>query len=185
MIRKIIYSFINYLFINFVYFVSSFKLLTTPFFIDKGLSFYLKSGVLHLSSFRARRYFYIYLDGGELTISSGVFFNQNCSINCQRKIYIGRNSLFGENVKIYDHDHVFSSSRGVSKNEFITSDVNIGENCWIGSNTVILKGVNICNNVLIGANSIVNKDIKEPGKYIWNGKVLVKIHDKRSSCPVI
>lgn len=119
-----------------------------------------------------------------MIISDGVFFNQNCSINCQEKIFIEENTLFGENIKIYDHDHVFSLSKGVSKHEFITGEIHIGKNCWIGSNTVILKDVDICDNVLIGANAIVNRNITESGRYVWNGKTLLRIQDKCSNSTV-
>ncbi|MCV5991015.1 hypothetical protein OFO94_33660, partial [Escherichia coli] len=63
----------------------------------------------------------------------------------------------------------------VSKNEFITSPVKIGSNCWIGTNTIILKGVSITDNVIIGANSLVNKSISEAGVYVSKNGVLTKI----------
>ena len=51
----------------------------------------------------------IVLDGsGTLIIHENVFFNNYCSVNCLGRIEIGENSIFGEGVRIYDHNHDFS-----------------------------------------------------------------------------
>ncbi|MGZ0444451.1 DapH/DapD/GlmU-related protein [Citrobacter freundii] len=91
------------------------------------------------------------------------------------RIEVKENTIFGEGVKVYDHDHVINNYFRVSKNEFITSPIIIGSNCWIGSNVVILKGVNIVDNVIIGANSLVNKSISVSGIYVNKNGTLTKI----------
>ena len=45
---------------------------------------------------------------GSLVVGDGTFFNNGCSLNCMKRIEIGRNCLFGENVTVYDHNHRFS-----------------------------------------------------------------------------
>lgn len=107
---------------------------------------------------------------GVLKIGEGVFFNNYCSINCHDSITIGDNVLCGEGVKIYDHDHVFSASSGVSKKEFSTSKVIIGNNVWLCSNVIILKGVIIGDNAVVAAGSVVRKDIPASCVYV-NGNV--------------
>jgi acetyltransferase-like isoleucine patch superfamily enzyme len=96
-----------------------------------------------------------------LIIRQNVFFNNFCSINCLEKIEIGENSIFGEGVKIYDHNHLYDqeNSLSIKRGEFTTAPVNIGQNCWIGSNVTILKGVTIGNNVIVGANCLIYKSI--------------------------
>lgn len=42
---------------------------------------------------------------------------------------------------------------------FKVGKVNIGNNCWIGSNVIILNGVRIGNNCVIGAGCIIDRDI--------------------------
>ncbi len=96
--------------------------------------------------------------GAELTIGNKVFFNNNCSINCLDYIEIGENTLFGENVKMYDHNHQYDENQVFHK-EFTKSSIKIGTNCWLGSNSVILKGVTIGDNVIIGAGCIIHKDV--------------------------
>lgn len=99
--------------------------------------------------------------GAELIINKNVFFNNYCSINCLDKIIIGDNTLFGEGVKLYDHNHTYSVSPNVTveRNNFKTGAITIGSNCWIGSNVTILKGVTIGNNVIIGANNLIHKSV--------------------------
>jgi acetyltransferase-like isoleucine patch superfamily enzyme len=95
-----------------------------------------------------------------LIIKKGVFFNNYCSINCLHKIKIGENSIFGEGVKMYDHNHKYTTLPfHVEKGEFTTAPISIGKNCWVGSNVTILKGVTIGDNVIIGANCLIHKSI--------------------------
>ncbi|MFV0226156.1 acyltransferase [Empedobacter falsenii] len=93
-----------------------------------------------------------------LTIGDNVFLNNGCSINCLESVIIGENTLFGENVKLYDHNHRYDTSQVYHK-EFTTDSIKIGKNCWLGSNVVILKGVTIGDNVIIGAGCVIHKDV--------------------------
>ena len=98
---------------------------------------------------------------GSVVISNGVFFNHDCSINCNgSSIYIGEGSIFGENVKIYDHNHCFRNIYiPIKEQGYTVAPVSIGKHCWIASNVIILKGVKIGDNVTIGAGCIIYKDI--------------------------
>lgn len=99
------------------------------------------------------------LCGGKISIGNNVFFNNFVSLNCMQDISIGDDCLFGENVKIYDHDHIFNQKTLIRNQGFKTKKISIGRNVWIGSNSVILKGVQIGDNVVIGAGTIVREDI--------------------------
>ncbi|MGI4885370.1 MAG: acyltransferase [Janthinobacterium lividum] len=97
---------------------------------------------------------------GLLTIGEGNFFNNGCSVTCINEIIIGDNNLFGENIKIYDHNHIFSNiEESIREQGFTKGSVVIGNNCWIGSNCVILNNVAIGDNVIIGANNLIYKSI--------------------------
>lgn len=97
---------------------------------------------------------------GKLKIHDNVFFNRACSINCMNSIEIGNNCIFGEGVKMYDHNHNFKDSRILIKDQgYSVAPIVIGENCWVGSSVTILKGVNIGSNVVIGANCLISEDI--------------------------
>ena len=97
---------------------------------------------------------------GRLSIGNNCFFNHNCSISCLGKICIGNDCIFGEGVKIYDHDHSFKIGKAIFRNQgYELGNIDIGNNCWIGSDVLILSGVAIGDNVVIAAGSIVTKSI--------------------------
>jgi acetyltransferase-like isoleucine patch superfamily enzyme len=123
-----------------------------------------------------RRYCNVIVEeNAELFIEENVFFNNYCSINCQKKISIGFNTIIGEGVKIYDHNHKYTviPKFEISKDQFTTAEINIGDNCWIGSNVVILKGVTIGDNVIIGANCLIYKSIPDNSIVRSKSEVLV------------
>jgi acetyltransferase-like isoleucine patch superfamily enzyme len=99
-------------------------------------------------------------NNGKIQIKDSVYFNRNCSLNCLLAVDIDSYCLFGENVKIYDHNHNFNDQEKLIKEQgYSKARIKIGKNCWIGSNTIILKGVTIGDNVVIGANNLIVKDI--------------------------
>ncbi|WP_203619580.1 acyltransferase [Apilactobacillus nanyangensis] len=97
-----------------------------------------------------------------VTIGDNCFFNNYCSINAKNNIEIGNNTIFGEGVKVYDHNHRFNNKNDpIYKQGFSEGSVIIGKNCWIGSNVVILKNSKIGNNVVIGAGTIISEDVPD------------------------
>lgn len=105
---------------------------------------------------------FLIFPNARLVIQKNVFFNNCCSVNCLGDIEIGENTLFGEGVKIYDHNHLHAYINGnltVEKAEFKIGSVKIGKNCWIASNVTILNNVEIGDNVIIGANCLIYKSI--------------------------
>lgn len=47
-------------------------------------------------------------DKGKVIIGDDCFFNNDCSLNALNSITIGDNTIFGECVKVYDHNHRFN-----------------------------------------------------------------------------
>ncbi len=95
---------------------------------------------------------------GKLVIGDNSFFNNSCSINCMNKITIGNSNLFGENVKIYDHDHIINTIN--RSHNFNFGEVQIGNDNWIGSDSIILRKANIGNRNVISCCSIINDTIE-------------------------
>lgn len=121
-------------------------------------------------------------DGAFVTIGDGCFFNNYCSINAKEGINIGNNCLFGENVKIYDHNHVFKYKNELIKQQgFKSKKIEIGSNCWFGSNAIILKGVNIGNNCVIQANSIVNYEVESNTIIIKGNKTKIEMVERNEN----
>lgn len=96
-----------------------------------------------------------------INIGNDCFFNNDCSINSNCLVKIGEGTLFGENVKIYDHNHRFNQHIEIKQQGFSNGSIIIGKNCWIGSNVTILKDTVIGDNSVIGAGSVISGNIPE------------------------
>ena len=83
-----------------------------------------------------------------LVIGDNCFFNVDCSIACLGKITIGKNNAFGENVTIYDHNHIFNKKE-MNQKVFSVGEVEIGDDNWICSK------VNICANSKVGNHCVI------------------------------
>ncbi|WP_308547445.1 acyltransferase [uncultured Selenomonas sp.] len=133
--------------------------------IKFGSKLYFRSGFTCKSS------------GGIITIGKHCFFNRNCSIVGMENIIIGDDCLFGENVKIYDHNHVFNKKGLMRNHGFKTKKVSIGSNCWIANNALILAGAKIGNNCVIGAGCVIDYEI--PDNMIVRAEQKQKIEEIR------
>ncbi|HFI0113616.1 acyltransferase [Streptococcus suis] len=110
--------------------------------------------------------------GASVIIGNDCFFNNYCSLNANERIEIGQGTIFGENVKIYDHNHRFADRQQLLKKQgFSTEPVHIGKNCWIGSNVVILKGTIIGDNCIVGAGTVLSGNIGD-GKIVTQRREL-------------
>lgn len=92
-----------------------------------------------------------------MRIGDNNFFNNDCSIHCHKEIIIGNDNIFGENVKIYDHNHIFNDKTIDMKKNFKKTTIKIENNNWIGTNTVILSKASIGNFNVVSAGTILNQ----------------------------
>ena len=128
-----------------------------------------------------RKNFSIMIDAkGRVEIGDDCFFNNGCSLNALSLIQIGKGTIFGENVLIYDHNHKFKNkSENIKEQGFSKGKVVIENRCWIGSNVVILKNAVIGDNCVIGAGITV--DCQIPSNTVVKQKtdrlVFEKIHE--------
>lgn len=103
-------------------------------------------------------------DNATLSIGNGVFINRNTIITAVKNIIIGNRVTIGPNVCIYDHDHKiqFLNHGLINANGggYVTDNVVIMDNVWIGANVTILKGVIIGENSVIASGCIVTKNVK-------------------------
>lgn len=101
------------------------------------------------------------LKEGTLILGNNVSLGGNNRIVCHDLITIGDGTIMGPNVCIYDHDHLFSETKGVERKAYKTAPIVIGKNCWIGANVIILRGTTIGDHCLIGAGSVVKGNIPD------------------------
>lgn len=110
--------------------------------------------------------------GALLELGKMASLNSDCKIVCHKHVSIGSNTIFGPNVLIYDHDHVFDTEHGVRRKEYKDDEVIIGNNCWIGAGAIILRGTHIGDNCVVGAGSVV-KGTYESGTRIIQKRTLI------------
>ena len=90
---------------------------------------------------------------GKIHIGNNVFLNSNVKIVARNRITIGNNTVIAPNVCIYDHDHNWHGQD--MQGEFVSDEIVIGKNIWIGANSVILRGSKIGDGAVIAAGSVV------------------------------
>lgn len=112
--------------------------------------------------------------GGEILIGDDSTFSHHCTLVSMAKIEIGRDTLIGNNVSIYDHNHGFrKAGQPYREQGYEVAPILIGNNVWIGAHSVILKGVTIGDNAIIAAGSVVTGNI--PAGELWGGTPAKKI----------
>lgn len=75
-------------------------------------------------------------------------------------IKIGKNCSIASGVNIIAHDSVKWALSG-GKEEYDYAPIEIGNNCFIGTNAFVSKGVKIGNSCVIGACSLVTRNIPD------------------------
>ena len=117
----------------------------------------------------------VIIGNGKIEIGKNVFFNNYCSVASCAKVTIGDGTIFGENVKIYDQNHITKDKNmPIKKQGYTSKEIHIGKHCWIASNVVILKGVSIGDNCTIGAGCIIYKDVPANSIVVNKQSLLLK-----------
>lgn len=129
----------------------------------KGINFDTKisiqqKGIVKIERLSTFSNVHISTVGGEIIIGRNVFMNRYCMIMARKKIVIGDGCMFGPNVVIYDHDHVFGKN-GIDHELYKTDEVVIEDGCWIGAGAIILRGSHIGEGSVIGAGTVVKGEI--------------------------
>jgi len=125
---------------------------------------------LSIGSVNVNTNVHIECECGELKIGRGVILNRNCIVACRHKIIIGDNCLFGPNVCVYDHNHLYGE-KGVCPDKFRCSEIIIEDSCWIGANSVILRGTHIGKNSVVGAGAVVRRNIPSGSLVLPSGEI--------------
>ncbi|MFO0852009.1 MAG: acyltransferase [Gemmataceae bacterium] len=104
-----------------------------------------------------RRFCSVWLGpSGELTLGDRVFLNNGCSIACRGRVTVGADTLFGEGVRVYDHNHKFRGPDTPIRDQgYTVGEVRVGRNCWVGSGVILLKGADVGDHCVIGAGCVV------------------------------
>lgn len=106
---------------------------------------------------------------GMIKIGSNSYIGENSTIQAvdSATVTIGQYCQISHNVRIYSQTSIANHDFRIRPIPSKTSNVSIGDHCWIGANVFINPGVNIGANSIIGANSVVTKNV--PENEIWGG----------------
>ena len=98
--------------------------------------------------------------GTGITIGEGTGINARAYLSGQGGIEIGRNVIFGPEVKIFSENHNYADPEQTIKAQGVTrKGVKIGDNCWLGAGVTVLDGVTIGKGCVVAAGSVVTKSI--------------------------
>lgn len=102
---------------------------------------------------------------GRIIIKKNTYFGNRCSIQVHEKgkVEIGENCAISHNVRIYTTNRNAKSitQPNFAHKPYLSGDVKIGDNVWVGANVIILEGSTIGNNVVIGANSKIKGHVPD------------------------
>lgn len=104
---------------------------------------------------------YYGLDPGEgLEVGSGTAIGAYSWIGASGRVRIGADVLFGPRVVLIPENHNFEDTRATIKSQGVTrAGIEIGDDCWIGTNVTILAGVRIGRGSIVAAGAVVRKDV--------------------------
>ena len=114
--------------------------------------------------------------GARVSLGEGCYLNTNCRVVAAEDISVGEHTMFGPNVCVFDHDHVFDDE-GVH-GDLISAPIAIGERCWLGANVLVTKGASIADRICVGGGVVVTRPLEEPGVYVGTPARLVR----RTAC---
>lgn len=101
---------------------------------------------------------------GVVKMGKNCFFNDFTSIVIHSSLIIGNNLKCGEGIKIYDHDHLIIDGK-ILDSKYLSQEIRIGNEVWLGNYVNILKGSSIGNNVIVGAMGLVNSQLSDKTIY--------------------
>lgn len=96
---------------------------------------------------------------GRLDVGARSFIGKGTVIVARERINIGADCLIAEYVTIRDQDHCFGPGLNTNDAGFVTAQIVISDNVWIGAKATITRGVTIGYGAVIGAGAVVTGDV--------------------------
>ena len=101
-------------------------------------------------------------DSCSLVVGAGTYIGEFNNIRAAGgNITIGKNCLVSQHVTMVSSNHSINTGSLIKSQKWLSQDIEIGDDVWIGANTVILPGIKIGHGAVIGAGSIVTHDVPE------------------------
>jgi glycosyltransferase involved in cell wall biosynthesis len=107
--------------------------------------------------------------GGKIELGKKCFVGTNTTLQANGDVVVGDYTLIASNSSIIANNHITDSTEQFywkQGNRF--EGIEIGCNCWVGTNVVVLDGAKLGNNCIVGASCIVIGTHKD------NSRILAK-----------
>lgn len=96
---------------------------------------------------------------GYILIGDNVNVHSFCFLSGIGGLKIGDNTRISNSCCFIPFNHEYRNKNKLIRNQPLREiGINIGEDCWIGSNCSILGGTNLGRGCVVGAGSVVNKE---------------------------
>ena len=106
-----------------------------------------------------------------MVFGDNVSFNGGFHLTSAKSIIIGNDCLGSWNVSMYDTDfHRMTSLKTQRKIETCSSNIVIGDHCWIGFGATILKGSETGDYCILGAQSLLKDNFSSHTHTILAGQ---------------
>ncbi len=117
-----------------------------------------------------------------IVIDDGCGIGRRCMISAQNRIHIEKNTVFGPQALVMDHNHGFEDVTLPIAGQGTTEGgtIRIEEGCWIGFGAAVVCGKGelvIGRNSVLGANSVVTRSIPPYSVVAGNPGRVVKSYD--------
>lgn len=108
--------------------------------------------------------------GKDVNIEKGAVFSSDIEIGdgsglginsrISGKVIIGSNVMMGPCVSLYAQNHIFDRTDiPMNKQGFVSGNIIIEDDVWIGANSIILNNVTIGKGAIVGAGSVVTHNV--------------------------
>lgn len=115
----------------------------------------------------------IFLNGGVLDIGNNFYANRNLQIQCEKKIKIGNDCLFGWNVQIRDTNgnHTVMKNGVENKNN---GEIVLENHVWVAADVLILSDTFVGNDNIIATKSMVKSLKSDSNRLIVGSPAKIK-----------
>lgn len=98
---------------------------------------------------------------GRIEIGEHVFVGERTTIVSHERIVVGARAMIAHNCSLMDFNHGVAAGVPPSRLPGRTTEVVLGEDCWLGTGVIVLPGVRIGAGTIVGAGSVVTKSLPE------------------------
>ncbi|WP_416862194.1 acyltransferase [Helicobacter ganmani] len=121
-------------------------------------------------------YFNSSCGGGYIIVKKRTYINNNFALTALRhKITIGENCFIGVNFQALNADfHGIRIKERSNYDAIKSTDIDIGDDCFIGNNVIILKGVKLGRGCVVAAGSVVTQSFEADSLIAGNPARLVR-----------